>query len=284
MQTLSSSIDLASIPAVTDITAIKITVINFLYFNRSWVVLGLAILIGFLNAREDIWGPRKNYQAVIYNELKNIREDCFKNNQSQIRVTVFKKASWFEASLHYIFHTYIKFITIRLLPERGFLSSWRRLPIPFSSYLIIFARIGTPSRVIHSTIFRITDDAEKIEGVVGFAWRTHKSLKVELPDIRNIEKLKKYKKLEDIEESPEKTSIKEYMEKGNIHSYRKLKSIHRYSVSFWAKLICDPGNEPWGVIVIDSSEKDIIEKCDAKKLDEHTNKIREIITRHYKNV
>jgi hypothetical protein len=211
-------------------------------------------------------------------------ETCFGNRQAQVRITVFKKANWFETFVHYIIHNSIKIIQITPFPRKDYFSALYNFPVPFYNYLIIFARIGTPSQSVHSTIFRVADDYEKVEGVVGLAWKSKNPVKIILPDIGSIKNLKKYRKLEDIQEPTEKSSIEEYMQKGNIDTYRKLKSIHRYSVSFWAKIIHDPSNEPWGVIVVDSSEKVVAEKTDDVRLKQYANKLREIINRNYRNI
>lgn len=282
---IPSGISLDSISPDKPFTALLTSTKYYLYTYKFWIALFLTMFIVLSNVRETIWGSRKIYQAVIYNQLKDIIEDCFHNKREQVRISVFKKACWTEAAIHYFIHISVSVIKLKAFPK-GFFTALKRFPIPFSQYLIIFARLGTPSQSVYSTIFQITDDNEKVEGVIGLAWKRQSSIKITLPDISTFE-FKKYKKLEDIpENSPEKANLVKYMKDGNI-TYDKLRSIHRHSVGFWARKLFDPAREPWGVIVIDSSDKDIFERIERdglKKLDIHYYRIKTIINRHYKKI
>jgi hypothetical protein len=253
----------------------------FLYTYKLWVIIACGTFMTVSYLKLNIWDSRKIYQAVIYNQLEDIMEDCFENKQAQIRISIFTKAKWSEAIGHYIKHVFAEAIT-RTLPLKSFLPTLKTFRIPFSHHLIIFSRVGTPNPTIHSTIFAIPNDAEKVEGIVGLAWKSRRPVVKSLPDISNID-FKKYKKFTDIQDASEQSSVETYMKEGNI-TFNKLKSIHRPSVGFWACLINDPRRKPWGVIVIDSSEVGLIENCEQEKLKQYVNKIQGTINRHYREL
>jgi hypothetical protein len=278
--TISPNITPTEGQTLTSLDIVVNAVKYFLHSNQLWVVIFCGIGLAWSCL---LWDFRKVPQAVISNQLQDIMDDCIGDKRAQVRITVFRKAKWHEAFWYYIKNASIEKI-LRTLPPKSYFSTLKTFLYPLSYYLIIFARIGGPNELIHSTIFRITNNDEEVEGVVGLAWANTTPVKRVLPNIREIQNLKKIKKLDDITIPTEKDNVDEYMKKGNM-GLSKLKSLHRWSVSFWACLLRGPGNKRWGVIIIDSSEKDIIEKAETtKELKKYVDKIDVIIGRNYKYI
>lgn len=276
MQIIDSKVNVNDVEQYGAFGALWTSFKFYLYTYRPFVGAAASALIVFFSLRDSVYRPRRESQSIVHNQLKEIMDDCFPKKTAQVRLTVFKKADWAEAFIHYLYHKLFQgMLSDGPKSWKGF---WTGVPNIFSNHLIIYSRIGTPSQTVLSTTFRLPDDEEKAEGFVGLAWKSQEAVRADLPDINSIAELRTCSKIEDLDAKAQ-AQVRDYMSKGNISSFGKLQSIHRFSKVLWATTIYDAGNEPWGVLILDSSEKDSLTKEKEGRLQKYKDNIRKIILR-----
>ena len=176
-------------------------------------------------------------------------QDNYNSNDNN-RVTIYKATYGIQFIVKYLWKVIIKGFGEHY--KKNLL--WyhlKKTPIPWSKYLVQYARHGFPYPNGSSTFFSIPNKDEKIQGLTPYVYYKERPNSINnLPNINLID-LCSIKELKG--NSNDVKNIKKYLSNSHVNSFEKLKSMHRYPTDLFASPLFINDNK-WGVIVLDSIE------------------------------
>ena len=216
------------------------------------IIIILIMIVGTLTDK-----PSKQWLRVY---LKHLMAEAFNNDYSTTRITIFKKVSgWrmMRVYLKYIFFTCL----IQHLKEKTFILHLKRIPNPFSKYLMIYVRCSNPHPDGSSTYFPIAKSNHDVCGLSSYCIYSKSKQTINTEYISAF-----YNPLKNDYNKFEQAKINRYI-KDNKMTEDVIKCIHRLSNHIIAEPIFDENEDIWGALVvdIDSPNENVFNKdCEAK--------------------
>ncbi len=170
-----------------------------------------------------------------------------------------------------------------IFPFRGWLTPWGNWRHPYSGWLVVWQRSGHLTQR-KTAVFLAPDDATQSEGIAGMAWRGEEQRvghgTARLPDLSGIQyvgwlkvgcihlarKLLRLNVGESYNEACRK--VKLYADSTNTPAWsvwHRIRQRKACPTSILSTLLVDGNGEPWGVLVMDSSnDHECIETRDQR--------------------
>ena len=193
--------------------------------------------------------PSKQWLKVY---LRYLMSELFNDDISKTRITILKKVSGVRMML--VYFKYILFTCLKQhLKEKTFWLHLKRIPNPFSSYLMIYVRCSNPHPNGSSTYFPIAESSKEVCGLSSYCIYTKCKQVVNTNYISNF-----YSPLKDNYNQLESSKIKRYIKDNKINDFM-IKCINRLSNHIIAEPIFDENENIWGALVvdIDSPEEEV---------------------------
>jgi hypothetical protein len=249
------SMDPAKYPSLTGIITATRDHAPWILFSA--VGLGLVARWARLATKEKT-ACDKRTDRLVGEELRKFRKICFPSVPDtepldNNRVTIFRRVSW----------------CWRLSEWRATFWPWGYGRGPSSGWLVAAHRSGHATQ-LSTTVFLAPDDAPQAEGVAGLAWRGEGTHVVSgLPDLSNVrygrriwrfllhvrllirwenERTKAFRADLDL--------VRQYAEATNVRPrliWQRLQRLKQNPRFVLALPLQTPDNQPWGVLVVDSS-------------------------------
>ena len=235
-------------------------VVGAILFHKLWVatICGSYVFIyTFVPQWALLLSERRKVRAKI---LTQIAVELFGEDFHTHRVTLFREINYAHAVVLTIFALVQKKLSSGL-PKEDF-----SLPLPsipkakrqlFSElpkpgrYLVVDARCGPYKKSY--VMFRVEEDEpERCNSIIAYVRYKRKTLVVQdLPDISDVA-LKNLKSIDNVPKS-RREDVRKYLELGRTQDFAVLQEFNRLARHFFGTIVLQSdGNNPWGVLLIDS--------------------------------
>ena len=220
------------------------------YSNRilyGIIILGVFLLSSIILELIPNYYNKKWFYRSLLNHFLN---EKFKGDYKHNRITIFKITNGLVSFFIYV-SCIIQHIGV-YVKRRKLRYYLYRLPNPFRSYLMVYARRSNPFEENSPTHFLVAKEDSEVEGIVALSLYSTSNLHVTLPnlddiDMDSISDLNKY-------EGNDKDTILQYMNDSKIQSFEQLRTFNRLSKNLWATPIFDEDEAPWGAMVFDNHQ------------------------------
>lgn len=206
-----------------------------------YVFLGVIIMHLILYIRTE-----KSNKKWLNAFLKHVVMSDLGGKEYNTRITIFRKKIGYMYIFPYIIHS---------LRYKRWWSKILDFPNPFKYYLVPYLRWDFPKGVNPAVYFKISNNDEIADSVVGECYRKGRPIFVKTKYMEDVD-LPRDEKM--ITSSQLKEAIDDYKEKTNM-PYNKIRLLKRRANQFFACVIpqtSEKDNELWGVIVFDRYKND----------------------------
>lgn len=227
---------------------------NILAAHRGTIGGMSAILLAFLQLNVVVLAPRRLKQKLITRILNEIVTRVFDNRRGHHRITVFKRTTWAVAMMSYCYNNFLRH-PWDLVKKNEFRRRCNGIPSFAEDHPIIYCRYGQPGETLRTTLFKVPDKEEDVDGIVSSVWFNSLPEKYTLPALDGID----FDSTESLQSlsGPDQKLVRKYMEEGHIRNFETLKRMNRRSQNFYASPILDADQEMWGVVIIESNDKKV---------------------------
>jgi hypothetical protein len=209
------------------------------------ILLGITALIAVCDWFRVYLTARHEQRTVLQKILTDYSKRLFEDRTRQNRLSLFKKTIgwrvWFWS-------------LVRLKLEKS--HKWSALlRVKFREpYLGVYLRpIGVRNQV-SCAAFRVSDDSEECEGVVGLVWEKGQVLLTNLPKMDRSE----IRGLRTLEGLPADAPLSQYAKATNVRDIRVLHSCDHFARHFVGSLIRKSDGTSWGVLLLDSEDDECL--------------------------
>ena len=200
--------------------------------------------------------PSKRWLKVY---LKHLMSELFNDDYTKTRITILKKVSG--TRMIFVYLKYIFLCSIQHIKEKTFILHLKRIPSPFSEYLMIYVRCSNPHPNGSSTYFPIAETTKEVCGLSSYCIYTKRKQVVNTAYISDF-----YTPSRDDYNKTETRKITQYIKDNRINN-DAIRCIHRLSNHIIAEPIFDENENVWGALVIDidsPEEKVFTTDCENK--------------------
>lgn len=195
---------------------------NLIFINRLWlalcVIFSFLIYNYFLTYRENNQLKNNIYDFVFQFFENNLGRDKESN-----RITLFKKKYGYQFFFKYLYHNIIRH---RYYNERNKLwLRYRKTPLPWSQYLVVYSRCGMPNENFKSSCFKVSTDDQAIDSFLVYCYHTGLVESRVLPNICDLN-FDNISKFEEIPRNRRK-EVQTYMDLSKVKSMNSLKLFGR---------------------------------------------------------
>jgi len=212
--------------------------LSYLLGWKLYLIVLITILLTGISGSDRIFFPKKYSCNIRQAVMSTIIEEFFDNNARDIRVTIFKDATfwvnlWFNIKSK-VFNWFTK--------EKSNNGKWGK-------FIVVKERFGLEYPKSRTYFNYSSQTREDCQGIAGIVRHNLVSLRVDnLPDIESVN-------LDGINVKGRtlvEKNVREYMKRAYVKDLRTLKRLNKRARHFYGDVLFDSNGQPKGVFIVDS--------------------------------
>lgn len=217
------------------------------------LIFGFVVLMNIIYVRRASTSKETIIKRWTHMLIKHMMEQYLAKNSYKTRITIYRPMSGWRTWLWYMWDAGICNIRNNWSHNRTTLY-WKRIPLPFSTYLKMTDRCTSSKEDRSMTIFKATTRGMSYNGIADKCYRDDEdSLFAETTPLNILNLPETYP----MDESPESKVIKNYMSETYIGKeyYDTLKAMNFTAFQLFAFPLRDAEENIWGIVVVDSEDE-----------------------------